>query len=416
MRKACATRLRGLAPRDIWFESFGSRLSEIGALVVAALACAAWGYLLLLRGGFWLAAERDDAVDVATSVGPWPHVVAIVPARDEAQTIATSVDSLLRQAYPGEFAVIVVDDHSTDDTAALARAAAAAAGATPRLTVLSAPALVAGWTGKLAAMACGTRHVDGLSDPPDYVLFTDADIHYTADTLASLVEGAQREGLVLNSLMAKLHCQSPAERALIPAFIFFFRMLYPFRWVNRPARQTAAAAGGCMLVRRDALNAAGGLAAVRGELIDDCALGRLMKRQGPIRLSLTIRARSVRAFTSVGEIRPMISRSAYAQLRYSPSLLLCTVLAMAVACLSPPLLALGATGTAQLLAAAAWAGMALALQPTLRFYGVSPWWGVALPVIAGLYLAFTLDSALQHWRGRGGMWKGRAHSPSPGNR
>jgi hopene-associated glycosyltransferase HpnB len=193
-------------------------------------------------------------------------------------------------------------------------------------------------------------------------------------------------------------------------------MLYPFAWVNRPENSMAAAAGGCMLVRRKALQAAGGIAAVRGELIDDCALGRLLKRQGPIWLGLTYRARSLRAFRSIGETRPMISRSAYAQLRYSPWLLLGTVLAIAVTCLAPPLLVVGTTGAPQLLAAAAWAQMALALQPTLRFYGVSRWWGAGLPAIAVVYLAFTLDSAFQHWRGRGGMWKGRVHSPAPDGR
>ena len=215
-----------------------------------------------------------------------------------------------------------------------------------------------------------------LSDPPDFVLFTDADIGYAPETLTALVTRAHRDGLVLASLMAKLHCESFAERALIPAFIFFFQMLYPFAWVNRPGNATAAAAGGCMLARREALQAAGGIAAVRGHLIDDCALGRLMKSQGPIWLGLTSRARSLRVFRSVGEIRAMISRSAYAQLRYSPWLLLGTVVAIAVTCLAPPLLAAGATGATRWLALAAWAEMALALQPTLRFYGLSRWWGI----------------------------------------
>jgi hopene-associated glycosyltransferase HpnB len=216
--------------------------------------------------------------------------------------------------------------------------------------------------------------------------------------------------------MAELHCKSFAERALIPAFIFFFQMLYPFAWVNRPEKATAAAAGGCMLVRRSALHAAGGLAAVRGQLIDDCALGRLLKLQGPIWLGLTHRARSLRAFRSFGDIRPMVSRSAYAQLQYSPWLLLGTTLAIAVTCLAPPLLVVAGSGTTRWLAAAAWAQMALALQPTLRFYGISRWWGAAMPAIAGAYLAFTLDSAFQHWRGRGGMWKGRVHGPAPDGR
>jgi hopene-associated glycosyltransferase HpnB len=391
--------------------------SNMPAVVIALLACVAWGYVLLLRGGFWRAAERDDDADaVSTLPAGWPRVVAVVPARNEAEVISASVASLLRQDYRGAFEIVVVDDHSSDGTATLARVAAATAGMADRLVVLSAPSLPEGWTGKLWALNCGTGYVDALPVPPDYVLFTDADISYTPDALITLVARAQRDGLVLTSLMARLHCASFGERALIPAFIFFFRMLYPFAWVNRPENATAAAAGGCMLMQRRALNAAGGIAAVRGELIDDCALGRLLKRQGPIWLGLTNRARSLRAFRSVGEIRPMISRSAYAQLRYSPWLLIGTVLAIVVTCLAPPILVAGTTGATRLLAAAAWVLMALALQPTLRFYGVSRWWGIGMPVIAGTYLAFTLDSAFQHWRGRGGMWKGRVHSPAPNGR
>jgi hopene-associated glycosyltransferase HpnB len=336
-------------------------------------------------------------------------VVAIVPARDEADVIHASVSSLLAQRYPGRFDVIVVDDHSGDGTADVARASAAA---TPeRLTLLSATALPAGWTGKLWAMECGCRFVDALAVRPDYLLFTDADIRYAPDALACLVSRAQGEGLVMMSLMAKLHCAAFAERALIPAFIFFFQLLYPFAWVNRRDRATAAAAGGCMLVRRDALAAAGGIASIRHELIDDCALGRRLKAQGPIRLCLSERAQSLRAYGSIGEIRPMISRSAYAQLHYSPWLLLGTVLALFVTCVAPPLLAIFGAGPAQLVAAVAWAEMTLAFGPTLRFYGIPVAWGLALPAIAFAYLAFTVDSAVQHWRGRGGLWKGRTHTP-----
>ena len=386
------------------------------AFAIAALAAAAWAYLLLGRGDFWRAAERDDTGVVGRVAVAWPRVIAIVPARDEAALIVTSLGSLLRQEYPGDFRIILVDDHSSDGTAAAARNAASAAGASERLTIVSAPDLAPGWTGKLAAMHCGTCHVDGLPEPPDYLFFTDADIGYTADALTSLVARAQRDRLVLNSLMAKLHCVSFSERALMPAFIFFFQMLYPFAWVNRPQRPTAAAAGGCMLVQRKALAAVGGLAAIRGELIDDCALGRLLKKQGPIRLALTERARSLRAYASLAEIRPMISRSAYAQLRYSPWLLLGTVVALGVTCLAPPFLAVCTSGPPQWLGAGAWAGMALALQPTLRFYGISRLWGAAIPAIAAVYLAFTLDSACQQLRGRGGMWKGRAQGGAPGRR
>jgi hopene-associated glycosyltransferase HpnB len=380
------------------------------SLLIASLACTAWIYLLLLRGGFWRTGERDAPAGGESMMLPsWPHVTAIVPARDEARVIAATLHSLLQQNYPGRFDIVVVDDHSNDGTGAVARAASA--GAADRLVVLAAPDLADGWTGKLWALNAGTAYVDSLPEPPAYLLFTDADISYVPEALTELVTRAERGGLVLTSLMAKLRCASLAERAMIPAFIFFFRMLYPFAWVNRRDMPTAAAAGGCMLVQRKALRAAGGLARVRGQLIDDCALGRLLKAQGPIWLGLTNRAQSLRAYGSIADIRQMVGRSAYAQLGYSPLLLAGTVAAMAVVFLAPPVQAVGSTGMTQWLAASTWLLMALALQPTLRFYGVSPWWGVALPVVATMYLGFTLDSAWQHWRGRGGMWKGRTHVP-----
>jgi hopene-associated glycosyltransferase HpnB len=380
------------------------------ALSIAALACAAWIYLLLFRGGFWRTGERDDVGVAATAPAAWPHVVAVVPARNEAEVIAETLGSLLRQDYPGRFDVVVVDDHSTDGTAALVRDAAAAVGAAGRTHVLTAPDLLPGWTGKLAAMHCGVSWVDALAEPPTYVLCTDADIHYAPGSVESLVRRAERGGLVLTSLMARLRCESVAERALIPAFIFFFRMLYPFAWVNRPDSHIAAAAGGCMLVRRDALHAAGGFGAIHDELIDDCALGRLLKPRGPIWLGLTGRVTSLRACRHVGDIRLMVSRSAYAQLKYSPWLLAGATIGMAVTYIAPPFLAVFASGPTRWLAVAAWLLMAFALQPTLRFYAVSRWWGLALPGIAAAYLAFTLDSAWQYWWGRGGLWKGRAYA------
>ena len=377
---------------------------------IASLCCIVWVYLLAGRGGFWRAQQRDDTLQ---STFPedmhWPRVVAVMPARDEAMVIGETIGSLLRQDYRGSFAVIVVDDHSSDGTAAAAIQAAAAGSASGRVTVLAAPSLPDGWTGKLWAMHHGASHTQALPEPPDYLLFADADTHYADDTLTELVRRTVRDRLVLTSLMARLHCQSFAERALIPAFIFFFQMLYPFAWVNRADRATAAAAGGCMLVHRRTLQAAGGLEAIRGEIIDDCALARLLKRRGPIWLGLTERVRSVRAYASLAEIRRMIVRSAYAELRFSPWLLAGATAAMILTYLAPPALALFGSGAAQLVGALAWAQMALAFQPILRFYAVSPWWGLALPAIAATYIAFTLDSAYQHRRGRGGAWKGRVH-------
>jgi hopene-associated glycosyltransferase HpnB len=379
-------------------------------LLTAALGCAIWAYLLVARGGFWRnIPPADAAMPPAPHDAPWPRVIAVIPARDEAALIGQTVGSLLRQEYRGSFALIVVDDHSTDGTAAAARQAAVASGQSDRLTVLAAPSLPDGWTGKLWAVNHGVVQAQAGSDPVDYLLLTDADITFAADTLTSLVRRCVADRLVLNSLMAKLRCQSLVERAFIPPFIFFFKMLYPFAWVNRPDRHTAAAAGGCMLVQRATLQAAGGIEAIRGELIDDCALARLLKGHGAIRLALTEGVRSSRANSSLADIRNMVARSAYAQLRFSPWLLAGTTVGMTVTFLMPPALAFLAGGAPQWLGLLAWAFMALALQPLLRFYAVAPTWGLAMPLIAAMYVAFTLDSAYAHWRGRGGAWKGRTY-------
>ncbi|MBR0663712.1 glycosyltransferase [Roseomonas hellenica] len=371
------------------------------SLVLGLLVLAIWIWLLAARGGFWLARDRDD---VAPPVEPvrWPSVVAVVPARNEADVIARSIGSLLAQDYPGDFRVVLVDDGSSDGTAAAARALAAE----DRLTILAGAKLPAGWTGKLWAQAQGVK----AAGTPDYLLLTDADIGHAPDNLRALVARAEAGGHTLVSLMAQLSCMSWAERFLIPAFVFFFQMLYPFAWVSRPDRREAAAAGGCMLVRRAALEQAGGIAAIRAEIIDDCALGRRLKQVGPIRLSLTRRAVSLRPYGGLSEIGGMVSRSAYAQLHYSPLLLAGTVAGMVLTYLAAPALALFGTGWAQLSGAAAWLLMALSFQPMLRFYRVSPFWGVALPLIGATYTLFTLQSALQVWRGKGGMWKGRSQA------
>jgi hopene-associated glycosyltransferase HpnB len=246
--------------------------------------------------------------------------------------------------------------------------------------------------------------------PPDYLLLTDADIAYASDAVRRLVTRAKAERLVLSSLMVKLHCQSLAERALIPAFVFFFQMLYPFAWVNRSTTKTAAAAGGCMLVERRALERAGGVAKIRSALIDDCALAKLMKAEGPIWLGLTGCVRSLRSYPHVGDIRRMVARSAFAQLRYSPPLLSAVIAGMALTFLLSLALAVFAGPPASIIASASWGLMSLAYLPILRFYGLSPLWTLALPLVAAAYLAFTLDSAYQHWRGKGGLWKGRSQA------
>ncbi len=362
---------------------------------IAAATCLAWAVMLLGRGWFWLSRDRDEPPAPELSV--WPAVTVIIPARDEAQTIAATVRSLRAQDYPGVLRVIVVDDRSTDGTGALARNAGA--------EVVTGTGRAPGWTGKLYALQQGL--VRAQPDTP-YLLFTDADIVHAPDSVRRLVARAERDGLVLTSLMAKLRAHSGAERFFIPAFIYFFQMLYPFRWSNAPGARTAAAAGGCVLLRRDAFLAAGGLSPIKGRIIDDCALAALMKRQGPIWLGLTDRVVSLRESPTMEPIRRMVARTAYAQLGHSPLLLAGTVLGLALVFLAPPLLVVLADGWARLLGATAWGAMALSFAPTLRFYGIGAWRAALLPAIAALYLAFTLDSAWQHHQGRGGMWKGEA--------
>ncbi|HEY3531928.1 MAG TPA: glycosyltransferase [Casimicrobiaceae bacterium] len=370
--------------------------------LVAALGAAAWAYLLTARGGFWRARERD--VPVAHRLVAWPSVCAIVPARDEAAVIGDTLASLLAQDYEGDFSIVVVDDHSGDATASLARTIAYTRRA-GHVRVVSAPPLEPGWTGKLFAVAHGI-HVAG---DVDLLLLTDADIRHAPDSLRTLVARSRARHLVLASRMARLRCESAAERALVPAFVFFFRMLYPFTWVNDARRATAAAAGGCMLVDRRALARAGGIAAIRDALIDDCALARLMKSQGPIELALSERVVSTRSYGGYRELRRMIVRSAYTELRHSPWRLAFVVAAMLIVFVAPPLVALLATGFARTLSLLAWAAMALAFVPMLIFYRRSLLFAPALPAIATAYLVMTLESALAHVRGRGGEWKGRVH-------
>jgi hopene-associated glycosyltransferase HpnB len=376
-----------------------------GALL-GLLALSIWLYLLSARGGFWLARERDDAACVPR-LAHWPSVVVVIPARNEADVIAQSIGSLLKQDYPGSLRIVLVDDGSEDGTAAAARQVAVENGEV-RLDILCGTALPARWTGKLWALQQGIQHA---GKDPDYLLLTDADIGHAPDNVRTLVARAEQDGRVLVSLMAQLSCATWAECFLIPAFVFFFQMLFPFAWVAQGKRRLAAAAGGCLLVRREALERAGGIASIRSEIIDDCALARRLKTQGPIWLGLTRRARSLRPYGSIGEIGRMISRSAYAQLGYSPVLLAGTIAGMVLTYLVPPALVFaGGTDIAQWLGLCAWVLMALTFQPILRFYRLSPFWGVALPAIGATYTLFTLYSAFQFWRGRGGMWKGRAQA------
>ncbi|ONE23305.1 glycosyltransferase, partial [Burkholderia pseudomallei] len=295
-----------------------------------------------------------------------------------------------------------------------ARAAAAAVGCADRLTVLAAQPLPAGWSGKVWAQSQGIAAVRSLGLPADYLLLTDADIGHPPDAVAQLVTRAQAEQRDLVSLMVRLRCDSFWEKALIPAFVFFFAKLYPFSWINDPRNRTAGAAGGCMLVRRDALEEAGGIESIRGALIDDCSLAAQIKHRGagrhPIRLDLADRSVSLRPYDSWRDIWNMIARTAFTQLRYSPVLLLGTLVGMTILYLVPPVAAL-AYGARAWPAWLAWASMCTAYAPMLSYYRRSPWWAPALPLVALFYVGATFASAVRYWRGKGGQWKARVQAP-----
>ncbi|HYL37595.1 MAG TPA: glycosyltransferase [Bryobacteraceae bacterium] len=361
---------------------------------IGGISLAAWIYLLAGRGGFW----RIRAGREPTPGGSSAAVAVVVPARDEEAVIGKAIQSLIAQDYPGRFHIFLVDDHSTDNTVS-------AAGAHERLTVLRAGPRPLGWTGKLWAVSEGLERARQFE--PGYVLLTDADIVHPRDSVSHLVARAEAAHLDLVSWMVKLQCRTLAERALIPAFVFFFFKLYPPSWIASPRHKAAGAAGGCMLVRSSALARIGGIASIRGELIDDCALARAIKPGGGIWLGVTPDVRSIRDYSSFAEIGRMISRGAFTQLRHSVLLLAGTLAGMALLYLAPPLLLLTRDATAALLGLGAWILMTIAYVPVLRFYGRSPAWAPSLPLIALFYMGATLDSARRYWTGAGGMWKGR---------
>lgn len=375
---------------------------------LALLAFAAWLYLAFRHGRFWRADQRfDDAIPAPAA---WPAVAVVIPARNEADVIGRAVASHLRQDYPGAFSVFVVDDRSTDSTAAAARDAAHG---DPRLAIVTAPTLPEGWAGKVAAMAAGVEEATRRMPEARYMLFSDADIEHPQGNLRRLVAKAESERLDMASLMVKLAAHTPWERILIPAFVFFFQKLYPFPLVNDPDNRTAGAAGGCMLVRRTALERIGGLGAIRSEIIDDCALARAIKPGGPIWLGLSADTHSLRAYGGLGGVWRMVARSAFNQLRYSATLLAGCVLGMLVLYVAPPLAALDGLfdnkALQALLGAGAWAIMAMCYRPVLTLYGRPGWEALLLPVAAILYVLMTVDSARAHWLGRGGAWKGRTY-------
>jgi hopene-associated glycosyltransferase HpnB len=365
-------------------------------LILGLLTAVAWAYLLLCHGRFW------QAGPILGTASPYrrPPVAIVVPARDEAASIAACLRSLLAQDYKGDFRVVLVDDGSSDGTGDIARALA-----DPRLTVIPGTDRPPGWAGKLWAVAQGVA----AAPEAEYLLLCDADIVHDPRHLNALLAQAERGGYDLVSEMVRLSCDSLAERALVPAFVYFFQMLYPFALVHRSDSRVAAAAGGTMLLRAEALAAIGGIAAIQGALIDDVALAARLKPRGRIWLGHSRFATSIRPYPDAASLWRMIARSAYVQLRYSPPLLLGTVLGMALLWFAPLCLTLFGHGPGRLLGFLAWAAATLSYWPTLRRFGLSMLWSLALPAIAAFYLAATIGSALRHHSGRGVQWKHRAY-------
>ncbi len=377
-------------------------------ILTGLLTFIGWIYLAFIHGFFW----RPLLDTPAPEPEKWPSVDIIVPARNEADSLPKTLPSLLKQNYPGAWRVILVDDHSTDGTSEIAKQLAFNKGRADKLVVIPAPELEQGWSGKVAAMNAGAKQSSS-----EYIMFTDADIEHAQDSLRHLIARALHGKCDLVSLMVKLHCETAVEKLLIPAFVFFFAMLYPFRRVNDPASSVAAAAGGVMLVRKKALQNAGGLERIRPAIIDDCALARIIKDNGgedsapgSIRLTLTNDVKSLRVYPKLKDVTDMISRTAFTQLRHSGTLLTFTVLGLALLFIAPIVMPLIAGYKTALLAYGAWAIMTLIYMPMVRFYGLSWVWALTLPVAAVIYMAATVDSARLYWQGQGGQWKGRAQA------
>jgi hopene-associated glycosyltransferase HpnB len=402
-----------------------NKQQEAAVVIISALTSAAtlaWVYLLALHGSYWRAGHRLPAIGAVR--GPLPSLTAVIPARNEADILPTCLPTLLAQEYGGRFRAVVVDDNSTDSTAKIASEFGAAAPGR-ELVVVAARPTPPGWAGKVWAMSEGVRAVPAEAD---YILFTDADIAYAPGTLDKLARAAAGGDFAMVSQMALLRTGNRPERLLIPAFVYFFAQLYPFRRVSRPRARTAAAAGGCMLVRASDLAAAGGLDRIRDARIDDVALGKLLKHAGGrCWLGLTTDVISARPYERLADIWDMVARSAYTQLRYSLAATAGVVLGLAWLYLLPPVAGIaglvllgtepGSAAAAWLAAAglAGWLLMAVSYVPILRLYGLSALRGLSLPVIAAMYAAMTADSARRHHRGRGGEWKGRFVPPAGGS-
>jgi hopene-associated glycosyltransferase HpnB len=377
-------------------------------VILAGISLTIWIVLTFFRGSFWQV-RASDGDGAEQSLSNWPRVVAVVPARNEAETIERCVASLAGQDYQGEVKIVVVDDHSEDETGKLARRGAELSAKARAVTILGAAELQPGWTGKLWAIQQGIAEAE--ASQAEYYWFTDADIVHAPDTLRRLLAGAEKQRLDLVSLMVLLQAKTIPEKLLIPAFLYFFLMLYPPKWIGNRNSRIAGAAGGCILVRRNALERIGGISAIRPEVIDDCALARAVKRSGgAIWMGLTRKSVSLRSYASFGEICDLIARTAFTQLNYSGLVLLGTIVGMLVTYVAPVVFSFEAVRVVERVSFVAWALMTVSYLPTVRFYRLSPLWAPLLPVAAIFYSYATVLSAARYWMGRGGQWKGRVQA------
>lgn len=374
------------------------------AITAGTASALIWLYLLLARGGFWRVAKHRPPAPVKPPSSR--RVAVIIPARNEAAVVGRSVASLLGQTGNHEIHIFLADDASRDATASVAREAAAQTGKSSALTVITVESLPAGWTGKLWAVQQGIERA--LEFAPEFFLLTDADILHAPDNVVALVSIAENGGYDLASFMVKLHCATLAEKFLIPAFVFFFFKLYPPAWIADGSRKTAGAAGGSILIRPAALERAGGIPAIRGEIIDDCALAEAVKRHGgKLWLGLNDQTTSLRFYRTFSEVGRMISRTAFRQLNHSFFMLLAALIGLTAIYVIPPLLLVSRHAVPVALGASAWLMMTVAYLPMVRLYRLSPIWALALPLTAIFYMGATMNSAFRFWLGRGGEWKGR---------
>jgi hopene-associated glycosyltransferase HpnB len=378
---------------------------HLSALIAGAACLMIWFYLLLGRGGFWMVQQlgAKEAPGAASLTG---LIAVVIPARNESAFIGATIRSLLQQRCASAIHIFVVDDDSADETAHVAREAATSSSRPGALTVIRGQPLPDGWTGKLWAVHQGIEQA--LLLHPKFVLLTDADIHHSPENIATLMAVAERGNYELASFMVKLHCRSLPEKLLIPAFVFFFFMLYPPEWIRNPRRKMSGAAGGCILIRPEALARAGGIAAIRGEIIDDCALACRVKRKGgKVWLGVTPDTSSLRTYNSFDEIERMIARTAFNQLQHSTWLLAGAVAGLLLVYLLPLSLLLSGSRMLALMGVVAYLLMSIAYSPMVRFYGLNGMWALTLPFSAAFYTATTIHSAMKYWSGRGGEWKGR---------